>query len=118
MTHNSTRDRAWSGLSPRGVTLTVAVLIARSSLDRSFTDYNAALGGPATIRVFPDSGHLVIGMQTGDPPVRGQHFLDFVTQDSLDAVTYPLAAKTFSCFLKHINDGRNGIQYKARPFPR
>src|SRR6202030_3724681 len=67
-------------------------------------------------RRFPGSGHLVIGMQTGDPPVRVQRFLDFVTQDSPDAVTYPLAAKTFSCYRKHINDGRNGIQYMARPY--
>src|SRR5580693_3327001 len=64
-------------------------------------------------RRFRDSGGLVIGMQTVDPPVRGQRFLDFVTQDTLDAVTYPLAAKTFSCYRKLINDGRNGIQYKA-----
>jgi len=34
-----------------GVTLTVAVLVARSSLDRSFTDYNSALGGPASLRI-------------------------------------------------------------------
>src|ERR1700730_412303 len=78
--------------------------------------HQAALGHQD--RRFLDSGHLVIGMQTGDPPVGGQRFLDFVTQDSLDAVTYPLAAKTFSCFLKHINDGRNGIQYIARPYRR
>ena len=29
-----------------GVSLTVAVLVARSSLDRSFTGYNSAVGGP------------------------------------------------------------------------
>src|SRR5205807_5611172 len=65
-----------------------------------------------------DSGLLVIGMQTVDPPVRGQRFLDFVTQDSLDAVTYPLGGKTFSCYRKHINDSRNGMQYMAGPYPR
>jgi hypothetical protein len=65
-------------------------------------------------RRFLDSGLLVIGMQTVDPPVRGQRVLDFVTQDSLDAVTYPLGRKTFSCYRKVINDGRNGIQYMAR----
>ena len=32
-----------------GVTLTVAVLIARSSLDRTFNAYNNAIGGSATV---------------------------------------------------------------------
>ena len=44
-------------------------------------------------RCFLDSGRLVIGVQTVDPPVRGQRFLDFVTQDSLDAVTYPFGCE-------------------------
>jgi DNA-binding transcriptional ArsR family regulator len=42
------------------------------------------------------AGELARLIATVDPPVRGQRFLDFVTQDSLDAVTYPLAANTFS----------------------
>jgi putative ABC transport system permease protein len=40
-----------------GVTLTVAVLVARSSLDRSFTEYNTVLGGPATLRVVSRYDH-------------------------------------------------------------
>ena len=47
-----------------GVTLTVAVLIARSSLDRSFTDYNSALGGPATLRVVSRYDHGGIDAST------------------------------------------------------
>jgi hypothetical protein len=37
-------------------------------------------------RRFFDSGLLVIGMPTVNPPVRGLRVLDFVTQDSLNAV--------------------------------
>jgi len=66
-------------------------------------------------RRFLDSGFLVIGMQTFDPPVRGQRFLDFVTKDSFNAVTDPLVGKTFRCDRKLINDGWNGIQNMARP---
>lgn len=40
-----------------GVSLTVAVLTARSSLDRSFSTYNAALGGPATLRIVSRYDH-------------------------------------------------------------
>ena len=40
-----------------GVTLTVAVLIARSSLDRSFNSYNNAIGGSATLRVVSRYDH-------------------------------------------------------------
>src|SRR5208337_3741846 len=67
-------------------------------------------------RCLLNGGRLVIGMQTVDPPVRGQRFLDFVTKDSFDAVTYPLGGKTFRCDRKLINDGWNGIQNMARPF--
>ncbi|MEY2403178.1 MAG: putative transport system permease protein [Acidimicrobiaceae bacterium] len=47
-----------------GVTLTVAVLIARSSLDRSFTSYNSALAGPATLRVVSRYDHGGIDAST------------------------------------------------------
>jgi putative ABC transport system permease protein len=47
-----------------GVTLTVAVLIARSSLDRSFTAYNSAIGGPATLRVASRYDHGGIDAST------------------------------------------------------
>ena len=40
-----------------GVTLTVAVLVARSSLDHSFAAYNDAIAGPATLRVVSRYDH-------------------------------------------------------------
>jgi putative ABC transport system permease protein len=47
-----------------GVTLTVAVLVARSSLDRSFTAYNSAIAGPAALRVVSRFDHGGIDMST------------------------------------------------------
>jgi putative ABC transport system permease protein len=47
-----------------GVSLTVAVLVARSSLDRSFTSYNTAIGGPATLRVVSRYDHGGIDAST------------------------------------------------------
>ena len=40
-----------------GVTLTVTVLTARSSLERSLGEYNTAVGGPATLRVISRYDH-------------------------------------------------------------
>jgi putative ABC transport system permease protein len=47
-----------------GVTLTVAVLVARSSLDRSFTTYNSAIAGPASLRVVSRFDHGGIDAST------------------------------------------------------
>ncbi|MEY2422232.1 MAG: putative transport system permease protein [Acidimicrobiaceae bacterium] len=47
-----------------GVTLTVAVLVAQSSLDRSFTAYNATIGGSATLRVVSRFDHGGIDAST------------------------------------------------------
>ena len=47
-----------------GVTLTVAVLVARSSLDRSFTAYNSAIAGPAALRVVSRYDHGGIDAST------------------------------------------------------
>lgn len=47
-----------------GVSLTVAVLVARSSLDRSFTSYNSAIGGSATLRIVSRYDHGGIDAST------------------------------------------------------
>ncbi|HJQ41672.1 MAG TPA: ABC transporter permease [Jatrophihabitantaceae bacterium] len=47
-----------------GVTLTVAVLVARSSLDKSFDAYNTAIGGDATLRVISRYDHGGIDTST------------------------------------------------------
>ncbi|HEX4818742.1 MAG TPA: ABC transporter permease [Acidimicrobiales bacterium] len=49
-----------------GVTLTVAVLVARSSLDKSFDAYNTSIGGNATMRVVSRYEHGGIDMSTLD----------------------------------------------------
>ena len=40
-----------------GVTLTVAVLVARSSLEQSFNAYNSGLGGDAAVRIVSRYDH-------------------------------------------------------------
>jgi putative ABC transport system permease protein len=49
-----------------GVTLTIAVFVATTSLTKSFEEYNSALGGPATLRVSSRFDHGGIDAATVD----------------------------------------------------
>src|SRR5581483_3683485 len=47
-----------------GVTLAVAVLVARSSLDQSFKQYSSSIGGPSALRIDSRYDHGSIDMTT------------------------------------------------------
>src|SRR5579883_1308175 len=55
----------------------------------------------------------VIWMQAVNPPARSQRFPGVIAQNPLNAVAYPFAAKAAGCYRKHVNDGRDGVQYMA-----
>ncbi len=74
-----------------GVTLTVAVLVARSSLDRSFTSYNSAIAGPATLRVVSRYDHGGI---------------DASTLTAIEKVDGVQAAVPLVLTVTQVNDGR------------
>lgn len=74
-----------------GVTLTVAVLVAQSSLDRSFAAYNDTIGGPATLRVVSRIDHGGI---------------DASTLTSVDQVDGVQTAVPLVLSVTQVNDGR------------